>query len=367
MRILYVINGFDPGGAEHGLLTLLEDGFFEGHDLKILALCRGRGTLASRIASVVGPANIVLASTSERLTSRACVKGARILWRQHRDWRPDVAVLSLKQANVIGRAVACLFPSSRCVSFEHISRYRARRAEWAYQHLLKLLSFRVDEIWADCEETHTETARYFLPRQRQHHVIPLFRAEDAAPYKTDYRVHSPLRIAAAGRLVERKNFPIAIEAVRTLRARGIPAHLDIFGDGPDMASLQSAVEQGNLADSVTLAGYRENWSRDALAHDVFVNVSDTEGFCIVVAEAMAAGLPVVATPVGGIKEYGRDNENIVSLRHLNATHLTEEILRLANDDALRQRIGERARLDMIASHSPSAIQTRSRSILGGLS
>ena len=49
MRILYVINGFDPGGAEHGLLTLVDSGFFAGHDLKILALCQGRGHLASRM------------------------------------------------------------------------------------------------------------------------------------------------------------------------------------------------------------------------------------------------------------------------------------------------------------------------------
>lgn len=367
MRILYVINGFDPGGAEHGLLTLLQDGFFTGHDLKILGLCRGRGALASRIAQAVGPANIVLASTGERLTSRACVEGAKILWRQHLHWRPDLVVLSLKQANVIGRAVACLFPSSRCASFEHISRYRARRAEWVYQHLLKLLSFRVDEIWADCEETHAETKRYFLPRRRQHHVVPLFRTEHAAPHKTDYQLHSPLRIAAAGRLVERKNFPIAIEAVRILNARGIPARLDIFGDGPDMSTLRATVERWDLAGAVNLAGYREHWWYDAISHDVFVNVSDTEGFCIVVAEAMAAGLPVLATPVGGIREYGRDAENILALHTVDAAHLADQLQRLANDDVLRRRLGERARLDMIASHSPSAIQNRSRAILGGLS
>jgi glycosyltransferase involved in cell wall biosynthesis len=367
VRILYVINGFDPGGAEHGLLTLLQDGFFTGHDLKILGLCRGRGPLASRIAEAAGPANIVLASTGERLTSRACMEGARILWRQHVEWQPDLVVLSLKQANVIGRAIACLFPSSRCASFEHISRYRARRAEWIYQHLLKLLSFRVDEIWADCEQTHAETRKYFLPRRRRHHVVPLFRADHAAPHKTDYRLHSPLRIAAAGRLIERKNLPIAIEAVRTLHARGIPASLDVFGDGPDRSSLQAAIEKWNLADSVHLAGYRDRWWHHAIAHDVFVNVSDTEGFCIVVAEAMAAGLPVLATPVGGIREYGRDNENLVTLHSVDATHLADQIQRLAADDVLRRRLGERARLDMIASHSPSAIHNRSQSILGGVS
>ena len=128
---------------------------------------------------------------------------------------------------------------------------------------------------------------------------------------------------------------MAIEADRTLNAQGIPARLDIFGDGPDMASLQAAVEESNLTDAVTLAGYRENWSRDALGHDVFVNLSDTEGFCIVVAEAMAAGLPVVATAVGGIKEYGRDGHSMLTLEAPDAAALVAGVERLIADESLR--------------------------------
>ena len=54
MRILYVVNGFDPGGAEHGFLTLVENGAFEDHDLRVLALCRGRGDLADEIGARLG-------------------------------------------------------------------------------------------------------------------------------------------------------------------------------------------------------------------------------------------------------------------------------------------------------------------------
>ena len=136
MRLLYVINGFDPGGAEHGLLTLVEQGFFDGHDLRVLAFCHGRGPLADRIRAALGDERVLIVNGGKRLSARACASGAWAAWRQFRQWRPDVAVLSLKQANVIGRAVAVFFPAIRCVSFEHIERYQARRLGWIYQVLV---------------------------------------------------------------------------------------------------------------------------------------------------------------------------------------------------------------------------------------
>ncbi len=110
MRLLYVINGFDPGGAEHGLLTLVEQGFFDGHDLRVLAFCHGRGPLADRVRAALGDERVLIVNAGNRLSARACVSGAWAVWQQFRQWRPDVAILSLKQANVIGRAVAVFFP-----------------------------------------------------------------------------------------------------------------------------------------------------------------------------------------------------------------------------------------------------------------
>jgi glycosyltransferase involved in cell wall biosynthesis len=52
---------------------------------------------------------------------------------------------------------------------------------------------------------------------------------------------------------------------------------------------------------------------EATRADIFINLSEAEGLCIVVAEAMLAGLPVVAVHVGGIRDYGRDGENMPKL------------------------------------------------------
>ena len=363
-RILYVINGFDPGGAEHGLLSLLQNEFFAGHELRILAFCRGRGALSTRIASVAGAANVVLVSEGTVLTPRTLLAGARALWREHRNWRPEVVVLSLKQANIVGRFVACFFPTSRCVSFEHIARYRARRMEWIYRYMLWALSFRVDEVWADSHETHRETQRYFVRRRRQQHVLPVFSTDERTPYKTSYALHTPIRLVAAGRLVGRKNMTVAIEAVGLMRARGDAVSLDIFGDGPDAPLMQAAIDAQGLRDAVRLAGYRQDWASHALEHDIYVNLSDTEGFCIVVAEAMAAGLPVVATAVGGIREYGRDGQNMLKMDVPDATELVAQIDRLTQHEALRRRLGEAARRDMLSEYSADAMRRRSRLMLG---
>jgi glycosyltransferase involved in cell wall biosynthesis len=362
-RILYVINGFDPGGAEHGLLTLLQYQFFAGHDLKILAFCRGRGALADRIAAAVGPENVTIVSQSTELGLRDCLAGLSATWWQQWRWRPQVVVLSLKQANVIGRLVACCFPSARVVSFEHISRYRARRAEWIYEYLLWALSFRVDEVWADCRETHLDTSRYFVRRRRRQQIVTVFRADPEAPHKTRYVLHAPIRLAAAGRLVSRKNFQAAVHAVRVLRFRGHDVRLDIFGDGPEEAALRAYIEEGDLGQVVRLAGYQQDWCSQALDHDIFVNLSETEGFCIVVAEAMAAGLPVVATAVGGIREYGRDGESLLTLEAPDAAALVAGVERLVADDALREQIGRTARERMLAQYSPQAMRVRSQSVL----
>jgi glycosyltransferase involved in cell wall biosynthesis len=364
MRILYFINGFDPGGAEHGLLTLLQAGFFDGHELKILACCRGRGALADEIASEIGASNLILTSQTENLSLRAFLATFPVLLRLIGEWRPDMVALSLKQANLLGRFAAIFVPRLRCVSFEHIVRYRSRRAQRLYGPLLKALSWRVDEIWADAETTLQETRTYFLPRARQMHVVPLFLADETSPYKHNYRTHAPLRLAAAGRLMARKNFDLVIKAIRLLQDRGITASLDLYGNGPEQEALSRKAEALGVGECVRFHGYVARWFEQACDHDIFINLSDTEGFCIVVAEAMLAGLPVIATDIGGIRCYGKDGENMLKLAAPSAEMAVAETLRLAEDEPLRRMLGAQARECMLRCYSRDVLRARSITVLG---
>ena len=346
MRILYVLNGFDRGGAEHGLLTLVENGAFEDHDLRVLAFCRGQGDLADKIGAALGT-QVQFVTRSDALTFWACSAGFFSILRTAFLFRPQKIVLSLKQANVVGRSAAILMPRITCVAFEHSAEYRARRFQGLYGPLLHLLSRRVDEVWADCEQTLDETGRYFVPRDRARHVIPLFVADSHGPFKTDYALTDRVRLAAAGRLIAHKHVPLMVAAVDALRGRGVDATLVVYGDGPEKRAIETLVVKRGLQDHRFLAGYQADWLAQAIEADIFLNLSEVEGFCIVVAEAMLAGLPVIAGDVGGIRDYGREGQNMLKLCGPTAGDIAIAILRLVRDGRLREHLGRQAREDML--------------------
>ncbi len=62
--------------------------------------------------------------------------------------------------------------------------------------------------------------------------------------------------------------------------------LDVYGDGPERQAIETVIEERGLQDHVTLHGYRADWVRRRRSADIFLNLSEAEGFCIVVAEAM---------------------------------------------------------------------------------
>ncbi len=362
-RVVYLINGFDAGGAEHGLLTLIRSGFFAGCELRIVAFCIGNPALAAQIRQSVGEDNLIVARATRQLTLTGMMLGALQLATLIRRFRPHSVVASLKQANIVGRIVLSLFPSVECISFEHIERYRARRYERLYAALLKLISRRVDSVWADSLATLDSTRHYFSRPELPGHVVPLFCVRDDVDGKSSWTPASPLRIVAAGRLIARKNMQVAIDTIGRLGQQGIDARLTLYGDGPERERLQQHALESGCADRVHFAGHVERWFEAARDHDVFLNLSDTEGFCIVVAEALSMGLPAICTDVGGIRQYGRHGHNMIKIADPSADALAQAVIDLTSAPGTMRRIGVTARADMRQAFSADTIRRRGLELL----
>lgn len=116
------------------------------------------------------------------------------------------------------------------------------------------------------------------------------------------------RLLFVGRLAAVKGVPVLLEAFARLRVARPGATLTVVGDGPERAGLEAAVARAGIAGAVT---FRGNLSQDGVAEalryaDVLCVPSFAEGVPVVLMEAMAAGVPVVASAVGGIGELVRD-------------------------------------------------------------
>jgi glycosyltransferase involved in cell wall biosynthesis len=111
-------------------------------------------------------------------------------------------------------------------------------------------------------------------------------------------------VLAASRLVPIKNVRLLVDAVALVRARVPDVHLLIVGDGPERAAVRTRVSEHDLVDCVTFAGAVAPREMPAYyrAADVLALSSDFDNSPNVVLEAMASGLPVVATDAGGVRE-----------------------------------------------------------------
>ena len=122
-----------------------------------------------------------------------------------------------------------------------------------------------------------------------------------------------LLLGAAGRLVQEKAYEVFIRAAGGLTKDGVDAHFVLAGEGPLRKLLESEIGRAGLKRRFHLVGFEPDVPFFLGQLDVFVLSSRFEGFPIALIEALAAGLPSIATPVGGVPEMlGRDGGLIVA-------------------------------------------------------
>ncbi len=164
----------------------------------------------------------------------------------------------------------------------------------------------------------------------------------------DQAADSPQRILvlAVGRLAPQKDYATLLQAaslwqrsLELVKSPTPPPRLAIAGDGPLRAALQAEIDQLGL--NAVLLGHREDVADLLAAADVLALSSTWEARALAVQEAMRAGVPVVATRVGGTPELARDAAILVPPG--DAAALAQAVVRLAEDPAERARLAARGR------------------------
>ena len=183
-----------------------------------------------------------------------------------------------------------------------------------------------------------------------------------------------LRVLSIGRLVPKKGFADGIDAFARVLRKGVIARYDIIGDGPERHALERKIAAAGLQSAVCLRGAAgEDAVRDALRQaDVLLVPSvtapdgDHEGIPVVIMEALASGIPVVATSHGGIPEIVRDGTSGILAPEHDVDALAAGLERLAADHALRERMGSAGR-EIVATDFDAGIQNeRLELLLAGL-
>lgn len=280
---------------------------------------------------------------------RTLLEMARLM-RHH---RIQVAHLQGFGATAFGRVAATLTGVPVIVHVHTDYRFEPKGYPWFVRLFDRALAPRTDLALAV-----SEYARRFavevqgLPPERTrvvHSPVDLSCFSPASPeeravYRSELGLADHERaVVCVTRFHPVKGVDVLLESWRGIVAEVPAARLLLAGEGPLREELERMAERTGVVETVRFLGYRQDVRAFLSAGDLAVIPSRSEGFCLAGLEALACGVPVVATRVGGNPELVRDGENGVLVEPEDPTALAAAIVRLLADEALRNRLAGRAR------------------------
>jgi len=215
--------------------------------------------------------------------------------------------------------------------------FQKRRYGWRVELLKSLRSFctrKADTVIVPSHYLSNAVTYWGVSASKVVVIYNAVELSSAAP--SAIPLSTRLKIVTVGRLVPWKQINHIIEAILEWEDAG----LVIVGDGPERPRLENLAREYRVTDRVYFAGQRSKEEMSALmsACDVFVLNSSYEGFPHVVLEAMSAGLPVVATAVGGTSELVHDGENGLLIPPNTNGALSKTLLKLLSSSEERHRL-----------------------------
>lgn len=308
----------------------------------------------------------VVESLGPKISPRADLRALVELRRLVRRFRPDIVHTHTAKAGMLGRLGAVLGerPRPLIVHTYHghvLEGYFGPLQNRAYRIAERRLARVSDRLVGVSQATVDDLVRLRIAEPDKFRVIPVgldlrrfADADEAAGAAFRKRIGvdgDEVLLTYVGRLVPIKHVDVALRALAHAREAGVPARLAIVGDGECRPALERLTAELGLGGTVSFVGYMQDASPAAAAADVAVLSSNNEGTPVSLIEASAAGVPAVATAVGGVPDVVADGETGLLVRREDEKALAEAIGRLARDPELRARLGANARQHVLERFS----------------
>lgn len=344
-RIMHLCLSLNMGGAEMLAVQMINDQALRfAHSPLLVALAQcNNPILPSRVTPPVSSTVLDMREGLSRvvlLSLRNLIKSAR-----------TEVIHAHNPSPLLAATIACAGLPVQIIYTHHgsgipavFSKYLPLRA-W----LLRKTSAFVG-VSAQATEKMQEAFGGMIPPSRLHTIINGVAPNEntAAPFQTKalpqlWSERADFTIGYVGRLAPEKRVDLLIEALGRLRANGVNCRLVLVGDGELRPEHEAQVAQMGLTAHVLFMGVQSNIGALHSEFDVFVNSSRTEGVSLSILEAMSAGLPIVATAVGGTPLLIEDSVSGRLVEPESPEALAAGIQSLLIDAKLRQLCGNNAK------------------------
>lgn len=341
IRVLFFLPQLGGGGAEMHVVRLVNS-LSETRILPSIALARGPGPFAEKLLH--GTETVLLAPRIHFSSTLGLVFSFIPLVRLIDRLKPDVLCPVLVLPSVIGiLAARASKHSPKVVPNIQSSLFPTRSRKHYVDGLLRVIVPRVfklaNGIIALSRGVGTEISDLIPELKSRIHVVNNIGLPEMKAVTTqngEVVKSSRFRFLACGRLVEAKGYPEMIDAFAILAGKYTNCELIILGEGPQRAGLTQQITSLGLQDRIRLIGFVDNPQDYMRNADAFVLTSRWEGFGNVIVEAMATGLPVVATRCPhGPEEIITHERNGILVEPGNKQAICDGMQRVMTDRELR--------------------------------
>jgi glycosyltransferase involved in cell wall biosynthesis len=359
VRILFLSTSMGLGGADQQLLSAAQVLRDRGHDIRIVSL------------TPLGPMGLQARSlglATDSLEMRRGVpdpRGLARLVRIVRAWKPDVVHSHMVHANLMARVLRLLVPVPVLVSTIHnvyeggpllMAGYRLTNG--LVDHMTIISQAAADRFVGEriVPGRLLTVIANGVDTDRMRNLPP----EGRAALRGGMSVGDQEFVwLAVGRFEVAKDYPNMLRAFADVRAREPQAVLVIVGQGSLQAETEALTAELGLREAVRFLGARDDVPAVMSAADGYVMSSAWEGMPMVLLEAAAAGLPIIATAVGGNGEVVRDGESGFLVPARDSEVLRAGMLRLmALPEEQRRAMGERGREHVRANYGLQRVAER---------